>query len=293
MRQFAHIQNTPVIAKGAAYDGWTADALAAPAVCHNGTGFVMTVSFWNTAAQQWASGFFTSPDLVTWTYVVGSLQVPTGPDYILGNSGLAWWNNKYWFAFNHYPTDAPANGIAIWSSTDLLNWTVEESEIGPAYAADPQLSVNPDTDKLECLYINSARECGLLDTSNGTVWTDQGVIRTGPFWAVADFGECTLHYNASGCWMTHDGARVTGRRFIGLALSTDDKATWTGFGTCLALNINNAWENTNIFDSCPVGVYDLGDGPRLYLLYAGSDIVAATNDTSSSIGLAWMTDPTA
>ena len=55
-------QTTPVLTKGGTYGGWTADAIAAPSVCYDGTRYVMTVSLWSVSLSKWASAFFTSPD---------------------------------------------------------------------------------------------------------------------------------------------------------------------------------------------------------------------------------------
>jgi len=291
MNQLKRVQSTPVLTKGGSYGGWDADALAAPAVCYDGTQYVMTVSLWSVANSEWASAFFTSTDLVSWSYVTGSLQAPTGSDYILGNAGLAWWGGKYWFAFNAYAT-TPAGGIDVWSSDDLVTWDVEATAIGPDYAADPQLSVNPDTGKLECLYIDSARDMGYLDTSNGTSWTDQGIIHEAPFWCPLNFGEGTIYYDTAGTiWMLHDGAYTAGERYLALAWSVDDKATWLTNSTAMMPSPVNSWEGVNVFDAAFVGKVNVGDGAKVYVLYAGSAIAAATDNTESSIGLAWMDDP--
>src|SRR4051812_34058398 len=102
---FTRLQSTPVLAKGGTYGGIQADALAAPAVCWDGTRWVMTVSIWNVAGQKWHSIFLTASDLAgTWSYVASSLRTPGGTDYILGNGGLAWFGGKYWFAYNAYQT---------------------------------------------------------------------------------------------------------------------------------------------------------------------------------------------
>jgi hypothetical protein len=294
MLQFQRHQSTPVLAKGGTYDGWTADALAAPSVCWDGTQFVMTVSFWSIANAKWASGFFTSPDLVTWTYVTGSLRAPQGSDYILGNAGLAWWNGKYWFAYNHYP--GGANGVAIQTSTDLINWTTVydflPSPAGNEYNADPSLSVNAPSGALELWSLDGSRNTCLTTTSDptGVTWSSSAVMHTKPAWAPTDYGEPDAFYGADGTrYLTFDFASESGRRGIGQAASAGQDTSWTTYGSVLGMAALNAWEAVNIFDSSNVGVFSLnGRGAVRWMVYAGSDTVAATDNTNSSIGLAWM-----
>ena len=110
------IQSAPVLKNfnqgGSSIGGIQVDAYAAPGVCWDGTQYVMTVSIWNNANSLWYSAFFTSPDLATWTYVTGSLQTPSGTDYIIGNGGIAWFGGKYYWVYNHYASSATTIGVA-------------------------------------------------------------------------------------------------------------------------------------------------------------------------------------
>jgi len=290
MIQYRRIQETPVLAKGSTYDGWTADSIAAPSVCHDGTQFVMTVSLWSIANSEWASAFFTSPDLVTWSYVASSLRVPQGSDYILGNAGLVWWDNKYWFAYNHYQTTP--NGVAIQTSTDLVNWTTVYDPMpgSGGYDADPSLSVNPGTGKLELWCLDVSRDTTLFDTSDGVTFTYRGVLHEAPSWNVTNYGEPDVYYRNGARILTFDTAYEGGRRSIGFSVSPAQNSTWTTKCTVLGPNLLASWESINVFDSANVGVYDRGDGRGAvcWMLYAGGDVVAATDNTSSGIGLAYL-----
>jgi hypothetical protein len=295
MLQFARHQSTPVLTKGGTYDGWTADALAAPAVCWDGTQFVLTVSFWSVANTKWASGCFTSPDLVAWTYVTGSLRAPSGDDYIVGNGGIAWWGGKYWVVDNHYPAGNPAHTTVRWS-TDLIAWTstVEGTHIDGVACVDPSLAVNPLTDDLELWVIEeSSRDTVLLTSGDGTTFVSQGVLHEAPaVWGTLNYGEPDVFYRGGVRYITFDVAVESGRRAIGQAASATLDATWATRGTVLGASGVNAWEAVNIFDSANVGDFNLnGRGLVRWLMYAGSDQVAATDNTNSSIGLAWMEIP--
>lgn len=293
MRQFTRQQSTPVLAKGATYDGWVADALAAPAVCWNPDDgvFAMTVSFWDDTAGEWASGFFTSTDLVTWGYVSGSLKTPTGSNYILGNAGLEYFEGEYWFAYNEYET-APNNRVKVSHSTDLVSWTdLGAVSVGPTAQADPSLRVNPTSGLLELWLIDqSDRSAWMLDSPDGSAWTSRGQFLDGALPYDTNFGEPDVFYlpGDAGRYMLYDGAVESGRRHLFLAYSAGQDTSWETLGSVLGPSAVNSWENVNTFDAACAGVFDVGDGDRIYLLYAGGDVVAATDDTSSSIGLAWV-----
>jgi hypothetical protein len=292
MLQFRRVQSSPVLTKGGSYGGWAADALAAPAACWDGSRFVMTVSLWSIANSKWASAFFTSTNLVNWSYVTSSLRSPQGSDYILGNSGLAWFASKYFFAYNHYPS--VPNGIALQTSTDLLTWTTVADFLSfAAYGADPSLVVNPINGKLEIWYVNGSRLICMADSPDGTTWTDHGVVYSSAIWNSTDFGEPSAFYHSGARRLTFDAATDPGKRMTGMALDASASLSFTSYGTVNGSNLLNSWESVNVFDFSTLGAFDLSDGRGAvwWGLYAGSDIAAATDNTDSSIGLAFMAPP--
>lgn len=281
---FPQQNNTPVLAKGATYNGWKADALAAPAVIWDGTRYVMTVSFWSIANSKWASGFFTSPDLTTWTYVNNSLFSPSGSDYILGDSGLEWFGGKYWFVYNRNPKAGPTSfGLA--TSVDLLNWTtVVDPLVTPGFG--PALSINPVSGKLEVWYKNG----GFLmqDSPDGITWTDRGVLLPGgPLGLNNAFNEPSVFYIGNTRYIIFDGSYSGGHRIVVMVHSVNQDTTWVLDGIILDSSPAYSWKSAQVFDASPL-VADLGDGygaiPRM--LYAGSDNTSGTDNTNSSIGLA-------
>jgi hypothetical protein len=283
---FAPSSANPVLTKGGSYGGWTADALAAPSVCYDGTQYVMTVSLWSIANSQWASAFFTSPDLSTWTYVSGSLWAPSGGDYIVGNAGLAWFGGKYWFAYGHYPSSAGNIGLAY--STDLISWTVVNSTLLTT-GADANLCVNPTTGLLELWYIiTSSRDIHMTSSPDGTTWTDQGDFLSPTSECSSNFGEPSVFYLGTTRYLLHDCATNTGFRHIALRHSVNQDTTWVYDGIAFTIQ-SAAWEAGQVFDGCVI-LSDTKDGngniPRL--LYAGSDTHSSTDNTDSSIGLAYM-----
>lgn len=289
--QFVRAQTTPVIAKGATYDGVFADALAAIAYCWDGTRFVATVSVWNTAAGKWYSIFLTSADLVTWAYVTGSLRSPSGGNVILGNGGIAWFGGKYWFAYNEY---GGAADVLISHSTDLLTWTdlgaiVPRTTGEDASQYDPHLVVNPYSGLLECWFVGSNnRKVLMADSPDGSTWTARGVFLDGALPFDQDFGEPSAFYPGDGSrCLICDGGVDSGHRHTFLFRSAARDTTWVVGGSINGPSTVNAWENVQTFDGACDAVYDLGDGPRVYMLYAGSDVVSATDNTDSSIGLAY------
>ena len=295
---FTRPQSTPVIAKGSTYDGWTADALASPTACWDGTRWVMTVGAWSIANAKWASLFFASTNFKTWTYVTGSLRAPTGSDYILGNSGIAYWKGKYWFAYNHYsntvgsPPVGTASGINIDWSIDLTHWTNTVSLGIDASGADVSLIVNPTTNNLECWFLDSSRYVEYSFSTDGSTWTPSGhgalIVSSDQIPYTTDFGEPSIYYVNGLRYATCDGGIIPGGRsvqFYGSGLVYQAPA--------LVPSTTNAWESANVFDGTIVGAYDIGDGNgrQLWLIYAGSDIYAPTDNTDSSIGIAYATAP--
>ena len=238
---FTQPLTTPVLAKGGVYNGWTADALAAPAVCYDGSRFVMTVSFWSIANSKWASGFFISPDMQTWTYVANSLQAPTGSDYILGNSGLVWWNGKYWWGYSHYPSGGGATTTVIATSTDLLNWTIVST---PASGFDPNLCVNPSSGNLELWYMDTSRQVQMSNSPDGVTWTSHGVFLVSNGYG-SQFGEPSVFYVGGIRYLTVDVGGIPGvspspsptARFIALLASPAQNTIWEGSGVLEIISI--------------------------------------------------------
>jgi hypothetical protein len=292
---FTRIQSTPVLAKGATYNSIVADALASPAVTWDGARWVMTISIWNVANAKWYSIFFTSPDLLTWTYVANSLVAPTGSDYILGNSGLVWWNSKYYWAYSHYPPSTP-NGVTLATSTDLLAWTIVGDPInGTSHRSDPMLTVNPTSGLLELWTGNFTSQYLIRDTSvDGITWTDNYATHfmDSPAWITSNLGGQSVWYSHGTRYMSTDGAIVPGERFNAMFSGA---SSLTPYGYALCRRSANAWENTQTFELCCVGPVDRGDGrgTKLWALYCGSDVVSGVDNTDSSIGLAWSNDPSA
>ncbi len=289
--QFQRIQTTPVITKGATYGTVVANALAAPSACWNGSQWALAVSIWNIATSKWSSVFFTSTDLATWTYVSGSIVSPSGGDYIIGNSGLAWFNSKYYWAYNHYPVNS-SSGVTLAYSTNLTSWTiVGDPIISSSARADPMLSVNPSSGNLELwTMVGSTLRSICLDTSSdGSTWTNNiaSPVLATPSWVPFNFGEPSAFYTASGTrCLTCDGASTNGTRFIELFSGSSYTPSWIVHQAAPA----NSWESVQVFDSCCAGSFDRGDGlgPQFWMLYAGSDVVSATDNTDSSIGLCYL-----
>lgn len=280
-----------VIQKGATYDGITADALAAPCVCWDGSRYVANISVWNDSTQKWYGAFFTSPDLKTWTYVVGSLISPQGSDYIACNSGLAWFQGRYYLAFNHYSLENQTVPTTIQWSTDLLTWTVVSTSVTGGYSADPSLSVNPQSGKLELWCMDAGagwqRNIHLYDSPDGAAWADCGVVMTPPSWCRYNFGEPHAFYLGTTRYMTYDGAVSLGWRFNAFSHSVNQDTTWIEDGIALYRAIN-AWERNQVFDAFVI-VTDNGDGRGTvpHMLYVGSSNNSSTDATASSIGLAY------
>ena len=280
-------RSTPVLTKGGTYGGWTADALASAVAIWDGTQYVMTVSLWNDALSEWASAFFTSTDLVTWTYVTGSLMQPSGSDYILGNNGLAWFGSKYWYAYNV----ADGGTVALSHSTDLINWTT----VNPLLtgAADPGLSVNPDSGKLELWYMGTDRVAYMQDSPDGTTWTARGAFMyRHVLGATQDFGAINVFYIGSTRYMTFDGSVCNGFRRCFMAHSVGQDTNWVYDDQVLGPQSSNSWESVSVFDASII-VTDTGDGhgSAMRIIYSGSNLHNPTDATSSSIGLARLPLP--
>lgn len=300
--QFTRQQNTPVLERGSTYDGWVAYAIAAPSVCYNDDDeiYVMVVSLWDDVRGKWATAFFTSIDQGKsdpWTYVSGSLIEPSGSNYILGNGGIEYFLGEYWISFSQYIGPGADTGVEISHSSDLLTWT-DLGEIIPTtvgedtvYQTDSTLRYNPHNGLLECWYIGGNNRKALMsDTSDGINWTARGVFLDGAFPYETDFGEIEVFYpsGSTARYLLHDGSLVAGERFIWLEVSENRDTTWVNYGTIIGPSQVNSYENVNVFDSACLGAVNLGDGLRIYLLYAGADIAASTDDTNSSIGLAYI-----
>jgi len=291
------ISASPVLAKGGVYNGWTADALAAPSVSSNGVTWAMTVSLWSVANSKWASAFFTGPDLKTWTYVNNSLLTPGGTDYIIGNGGFAWFSNAWYFSFNNYASAGSPNGISVQHSTDLLTWTTNVTKGIDPYGADPSLVVNPNTGKLESWYLNVGRCVCYSDSTDGTTWTSHGVQMTnagfgsyGGYVNIYGFGEPQVFYYNGFRYLIVDGSSVAGARRSQLMRGVPAQGTYYMLGEDLFPISSNPWENTQVFDATTAGIVNFGDGRAglLWLLYAGSDNGSMTDNTDSSIGLVYL-----
>lgn len=300
MNAFIRSQTTPVITLGATYDGtWHADALAAATAVWDGSKFALTLSIWDTTkggsqgfTGEWASAFFTSSDLVTWTYIANSLLIPPVGKYIYGNSGFAWFNNAYWLVSNQYGQyDDPATiPVQVQHSTDLINWTIVNAAVLTGYA-DPALVVNPNNGKLELWAIDAvARTVLFMDSSDGVTWANHGTYFTSSPWNATAFGTPNPYYNGAGRYMLFDGATSDVKRFTNRAYSAASDTSWVSKGSVLGASPFNSWENVQVFDAAVIqGTFNLGQGSRLYLIYAGGDVIGATDNTHSSIGLAWAT----
>lgn len=291
---FTRSSTTPNLTKGGTYNAWVADALAAPTVCFDGTKWVLSVSFWSIANAKWASGFFTSTDnMATWTYVANSLWVPEGTDYILGNAGLEYFAGKYWFAYNHYPASTGAGPgviVGLAHSTDLLTWTIV-ADPHLTDAADLEFSINPYNGRLELWYIKASdRSCWMQDSPDGITWTSQGQMLATPTWANFNFGEPSVFYYRGERYLLVDcSTTANAYRYLAMLKSPNRDTTWELMGTALPVSANT-WETGQVFDAAAF-MANLNDGrgtiPRL--LYAGSDTHSSTDNTNSSIGLAYNT----
>lgn len=276
--QVVRPSNLPVLAKGATYNGWQADALAAPQVTWNGSQYVMSVSVWQDSTSQWASAFFTSSDLKSWTYVPNSLIVPTTL-YIYGNAGFMWWQSKYWFVGIGAP--------GMMTSTDLLTWTmVTGTEHLVSDGFDHSLSINPGTNKLEIWFAQATGSIRMWDTSNGTSYTDQGTVYSNGGINGGGNAEPAVFYIGSVRYMALD-VFTFGTRATMLSYSTNQDTTWVVTPLMLSAVPANSWEKQQNFD-CQPFVTDIGDGHGAiaWYIFAGSDNTSGTDATNSSIGLA-------
>jgi hypothetical protein len=291
------IQSTPVLTKGATYGGILADALAAPSACWDGTRYVQTVSLWNIANAKWYSAFFTSPNLATWTYVTSSLQSPAGTDYIKGNGSIAWFGGLYYWAYGHYPSGSTIQS-AIATSSDLVTWTTVHDPFLAGGIFDLGLVINPASGKLECWNTN-ATDVFMSDSPDGSTWTSRGTMLTHPYWTKdPDFGEAHCTYYNNNRHLTTDinspsSAGASRVRGYFTAPGTSGTPTWTSTGSVLGPAPLNAWESSQVFDGHIVGAFDRGDGRgrKLWMLYAGGDNNSPTDNTNSSIGLAYLDLP--
>src|SRR5262249_11531017 len=144
---------------------------------------------------------------------------------------------------------------------------------------------------------NSNHQIKMHDSPDGSTWTSRGVQLSEPAWDgnSAGFGEGHAFYPADGSrWLVCDlaSADSSGRRHRGLFKSADRSTTYTSDGTCFGACPINSWESAQVFDGQILGPVDTGDGNGYVyrLLYAGGDNANPTDNTNSSIGLAWL-DP--
>ena len=299
---FTQLGTTPVLTKGSTYDGWKADAIAAPSSTIKVTSgvfagtFVGTFSLWSIANSQWASAFFTSPDLATWTYVSGSLQAPTGGDYILGNGGIVVTGSTFIWTYTHYPLPDPGpHNITIATSTDLIHWTIVNSDPtgNTSGQGDPELDFNP-AGTLELVIIdNSAqRFYSYTSTNNGTSWTPVGAIYPAPAnVGTANTGAPSIFYYNNSTFLTYDqGQNVTNYpRYIRMVSTPGNNVGWNLPVTALTNNPSLPWQSVQVFD-CSTIVADRGDGrgPIPWMLFSGGDNSSPQDNTDSSIGLAYL-----
>ena len=243
----------------------------------------------------WASGFFTSSNLSTWTYVPSSLQTPQGSDYIIGNSGIVVSGSTFIWAYTHYASGATNHQITIATSTDLVNWTVvNSSPTGAAADGDPSLNFNGSTLELWTDDNDTTPGKAFLYTSsnNGTTWASQGAIFPFPA-SVNSFntGEPSVWYVNSVRYMAFDigGNPLTNARLTESVNSPSANTAWNWPRIANTPNGSFAWQAGQVFDATVI-VADTGDGngmiPRM--LYAGSDTTSNIDNTDSSIGLAYL-----
>jgi hypothetical protein len=287
---FMQSSATPVLTKGGSYGGWTADAFAAPAFCWDGTRYVMTASLWSVANSKWASAFYTSSNLKTWSYVASSLQSPSGGDYIWGNSGLAYFNGLYYLAYTHYASGATSRGVTVATSSNLTTWTTIYTVTAGASEVygDPSLNVNQNTGLLELWMAHNPSNQFALRTFTGTTWTDLGDQVAFPS-DYAGGGEPSVWYSGTRRYIAYD-AQTSGNHFNGFRLTkaiyTDSPYT-TYLPASLTLNVptSAAWQSAQVFDAS-VLMTDSEDGNGMgpHFLYAGADINSSTDNTDSSLG---------
>lgn len=323
--QFTRYLTQPVILKGSTYDGWEADAVAAPGAEYDPVAaeFILTVSFWQNSTSSWASGFFTSTNLTNWTYQTGSLLSPS--DGLLGNgdvsrvptgAGFGALAGKYIFVYNvnstsdvYFATGASLTSIS--SGTAIITpGTSGTGDNGGCF--DPSLVYNPVNQKYECWYTGADstyntrtnRQICMADTPDLVTWAKEGV-QFNAYWASYLLGEPNVWYangpdGSANCrWLGFDVGQYNNlsQRSTGLAYSlyqgSNTWGSWITYGTALQRSVYPyySWESQQTFDSCGVGPFDLGNGhgKQNYLLYAGSDNNQTTNSTDSSIGLVYTT----
>lgn len=292
--------SSPVLTKGGTYNGWTANALAAPGFTSDGTQFVQTVSMWSIANSQWASGFFTSPlngsnALKTWTYVAGSLISPTGGDYIAGNGDIIYFGGTYYFLYAHYANGSATCGpIAIRTASTIVGLaSATPSQLVANNYCDASFSLNPDGVTLEIWATNSANNRTLSEwtcTSScgtGGSWTGPTALFNYPS-SLGGGGEPSVFYIGTQRFMVVDSyPSVLGGRYTSLFVSPSQNSTWYGLGTAIIPYPLNAWQQDQVFDA-DCRMVDTGDGlgavPRC--LFAGSDNTSGGDNTDSSIGYA-------
>lgn len=314
--EFKKYQDAPILTKGGTYDGWKADAFAAPSVTWNGSIFAMTASMWDNTRMKWASGFFTSTLLVSnWTYVSGSLRAPQGSDYILGNGGICWFKNRFYFAYLHYP-NPPVGGalnLAIQHSTDLLNWTTDVDPLttdslgNTVKQGDPGLNIGPNGELELWTVINNTNDAFSYSSTDGVTWTLTsgvngynigGLNYSGGGSAATGFGEAHCLVYSGKRYLTADQSNRSdshdGRVRVMFQSAASPVAWDTPLGSCLGPSSVNsmAWQVVQVFDGMMFGPFNAGGLTNVFWkVFAGGDNNSGTDNTDSSIGLAWMQAP--
>lgn len=243
--------------------------------------------------------FYTSPDLVTFTKVAGSLMTPQGSDDIIENvscirvpsSGFGAASGKYLLSGLHYSSTAPVFVTSTWVSATLTGFQAAgpTDNICPVGAvgsgdhngqADQSCVLNPVTNKIEFWYtgletsfpIPLDRSIMMFDTPDLATYTRRGIFLTGQAFdgQGSDLGAPSIFYgigpdgSANARWLLYDGSSVDGYRINYLAWAKQASAgVWGAFtklGPCNYARIANAYENVTVFGGCIVGNIDRHDG---------------------------------
>lgn len=287
---FRRLQDAPVLAKGGTYQGRLVDGFAAPAVIDDTTQLVKSVSGWTDSLANWAEFLFTSArtDGVVWAYVADSMIEPASGS-LYGNPGFAWFLGAYWRAVTN--SGESGSPIILYRNTGLTaaGWVEQYRFTG---GSDAALSVNPNNGKLELWYVTGTsptRKLAMRDSADGLSFTTHADLISAAGWNYIDIGEPHCQFTRAGLrivWAdasTFSGARII-QRYDETAV---DSLVFTPRGG--VFGAAGHLGDIQMFDATTL-LLDRQDGRgSCYWMWAAAGpTFAPTNDTDSSIVLAYL-----